>query len=193
MVASFDNLNLTILVNNVGGSAIIQPLEKNTAEEFDFLMNINARFPMQLTEALLPKLARPDGPTLIMNIGSLSDQGVPYASVYGGSKAFNMSMSASLAVEIKVEGKDIEVLAIPVGRVTDVAHNKESSSYFTPTSRIMGKACVDRIGCGRRVVVAYVGHAMQKFLIDQLPWVVHEMLLVPTMKDRKKKEERKQV
>ena len=193
LVVSLDSLNLTILVNNVGGGATVQALEKNTAEELDFLINVNARFPAQLTKALLPKLTRPDGPTLIMNIGSLADSGVPYATVYGGSKAFNMAMSTSLAVEIKAEGKNIEVLAIPVGRVTDVAHSKESSSFFTPTARTMAKACVDRIGCGRRVVVGYVGHAMQKFLIDQLPWIVYEMLVVPTMKDRKANDERKKL
>ena len=193
LVVSLDSLNLTILVNNVGGGATVQALEKNTAEELDFLINVNARFPAQLTKALLPKLTRPDGPTLIMNIGSLADSGVPYATVYGGSKAFNMAMSTSLAVEIKAEGKNIEVLAIPVGRVTDVAHSKESSSFFTPTARTMAKACVDRIGCGRRVVVGYVGHAMQKFLIDQLPWIVCEMLVVPTMKDRKANDERKKL
>lgn len=102
-------------------------------------MCINARFPMQLTRALLPKVSRPDVPTLIMNLGSLSDQGVPYVTVYGGSKAFNMWKIASLAIEVKIEGKDIEVLAIPVGRVTDVAHNKESSPFFTPTTRVMAK------------------------------------------------------
>lgn len=193
LVASLHSLNLTILVNNVGGGATVQALEKNTAEELDFLINVNARFPAQLTKALLPKLTRPDGPTLIMNIGSLADSGVPYATVYGGSKAFNIAMSTSLAVEIKAEGKNIEVLAIPVGRVTDVAHSKEPSSFFTPTARTMGKACVDRVGCGRRVVVGYVGHAMQKFLIDQLPWIVYEMLVVPTMKDRKADEERKKL
>lgn len=193
LAASLDSLNLTILVNNVGGGATVQALEKNTAEELDFLININARFPAQLTKALLPKLTRPDGPTLIMNIGSLADSGVPYATVYGGSKAFNMAMSTSLAVEIKAEGKNIEVLAIPVGRVTDVAHSKEPSSFFTPTARTMAKACVDRVGCGRRVVVGYVGHAMQKFLIDQMPWIVYEMLVVPTMRDRKAEEERKKL
>ena len=193
LVASLDSLNLTILVNNVGGGATVQALEKNTAEELDFVINVNARFPTQLTKALLPKLTRPDGPSLIMNIGSLADSGVPYATVYGGSKAFNMAMSTSLAVEIKAEGKNIEVLAIPVGRVTDVSHSKESSSFFTPTARTMAKACVDRVGCGRRVVVGYVGHAMQKFLIDQFPWIVYEMLVVPTMKDRKANEERKKL
>ena len=193
LVASLDSLNLTILVNNVGGGAKIQPLEMNTAEELDFLINVNARFPAQLSKTLLPKLARTDGPTLIMNIGSLADSSVPYATVYGGSKAFNMAMSSSLAVEVKAEGKNIEVLAIPVGRVTDVAHNKERASFFTPTARTMARACVDRVGCGRQVVVGYVGHAMQKFLIDQSPSIVFEMLVVPTMKDRKEKEERKKL
>ncbi|CAD6580852.1 MAG: hypothetical protein ASARMPRED_000341 [Alectoria sarmentosa] len=193
LVASFDDLNLTVLVNNVGGGAKVQPLEKNTGEELDFTINVNARFPAQLTKALLPKLSRPDGPTLIMNIGSLADSGVPYATVYGGSKAFNMAMSSSLAVEVKVEGKNIEVLAIPVGRVTDVAHSKEPSSFFTPTARTMARACVDRVGCGRQVVTGYVGHAMQKFVIDLLPPIVFEMLVVPTMKDRKDEEEKKKL
>lgn len=34
---------------------------------------------------------------------------------------------------------------------------------------------------------------MQKFLIDQLPWVVFEMLLIPTAEERKKKEKKKQI
>ena len=192
LVASVNNLNLTILVNNIGGGAKAQPLEMNTAEQVDFTINVNARFPTQLTRALLRKLARPDGPTLIMNIGSLGATGVPYATVYGGSKAFNMAMSSSLAVEVKVECKNIEVLAIPIGRVTDCAHNKEPSSFFTPVARTMGKACVDRVGCGRPVVVGYIGHAVQKLVIDLLPLFVFEMLVIPTMKERKEKEARKQ-
>ena len=191
LVASLDGLNLTILVNNVGGGVKIQPLERCSPEEVDFAMNVNARFPAQLTRALLPKLARPDGPTLIMNIGSLADSGVPYATIYGGSKAFNMAMSSSLGAEVKVEGRDIEVLAIPIGRVTDCAHNEEPSSFFTPPARTMARACVDRVGCGRKVAVGYVGHAVQKLIIESLPSFVFEMLVVPNMKERKEKDERK--
>ena len=194
LVASLDPLNLTVLVNNVGGGSKIQNLERNTASETDLTINVNARFPAQLTRALLPKLTRPDGPgTLIMNIGSLGAPGVPYLTVYGGSKMFNQAMSSSLAVEVKVEKKNIEVLAIPIGRVTECAHSKEPSSFFTPVARTMGKACVDRVGCGRAVVVGHVGHAMQKFLVDVMPAVVFEMLVVPTMKERKEMEERKQI
>lgn len=87
-VASIHGLNLTVLLNKVGGSASVQPLERHTAEKLDFLINVNARFPAQLTGALLPKLAGRDGPTLFMNIGSVADSCVPYATVYGGSKTF---------------------------------------------------------------------------------------------------------
>ena len=191
LVLNLNDLNLTVLVNNVGGGVKIQPLERSTPEEVDFAINVNARFPTQLTRALLPKLSRPDGPTLIMNIGSLADAGVPYATVYGGSKAFNMAMSSSLAVEVKVEDKNIEVLAIPIGRVTDCSHNEEPSSFFTPTARTMGRACVDCVGCGRIVVVGYIGHAIQKLIIDLLPSLVFEMLVVPNMKERKEEDERK--
>ena len=192
LAASFQTLNLTVLINNLGGGAKIQPLENNTADHIDYTLNVNARFPAQLTRALLRKLTRTDGPTLIMNIGSLGATAVPYATVYGGSKAFNMAMSSSLAIEAKVEGKDIEVLAILVGAVTDCTHTRASASFFTPAARTMAKACVDRVGCGRPVVVGYKGHAVQKLLVDLLPSFVLEMLVVPNMKARKEKEARKQ-
>lgn len=112
--------------------------------------------------------------------------------MYGGSKAFNMAMSSSLAMEIKAEGNNIEVLAIPVGRLTDVSHYKEPSSFFKPTARVMGKSCVDRVGCGRKVVVGYVGHAMQTFVLDLFPSIVHEMLVIPIMKAQAAEETKKQ-
>lgn len=77
LVASLDGLNLTVPVNNVGDGAKVQPLERTTAEELDFMINVNVRFAAQLTRALMRKLARPDGPTLIMNIGSFADSDIP--------------------------------------------------------------------------------------------------------------------
>lgn len=96
-------------------------------------------------------------------------------------------MSSPLAVEVKAEAKNVEVLAITVGRVTAVTHSQEPASFT------MARSCAHRVGCGRQVAVGYVGHAMQKFRIDLLPSIVFEMLVVPTMKDRKEKEERKKL
>ena len=185
IVASIQDLNLTVLINNVGGGSVCKPFEDYTADEVDVMMNVNARFPTQLTRALLPSFTRNDGPSLIMNIGSMGTTGVPYAVPYGGAKAFNMSMSASLEVELRVEGKQIEVLAVPVGKVTDVSHRRDAVSFFTPSARTMARAALGRVGCGRGEVVGYVGHAVQKFVFDALPNWARESVLVPVMRGYK--------
>ncbi len=190
MVASFSDLHFTVLINNVGGGAKVQTMEESSADEVDSAMNINARFPAQLTKALLPRLTGMPGPRLIMNIGSLGDLGIPYAFVYGGCKAFNTSMSSCLSVELRVQGRsDIEVLAILVGQVVDTSHTKEPATFFKPPARTMAKAALRRVGCGRAVVVGYLGHAIQKALIDIMPISFFESLVLPTMS--KKHEEAK--
>lgn len=117
-----------------------------------------------------------------MNIGSMGTAGVPYAVPYGGSKAFNMAMSASLEVEMRVEGKvDVEVLAVQVGAVTGVSHRRDGEGWFTPGAGTMARAALGRVGCGRVEVVGYVGHAVQKFWGDALPRWARESVLVPLM------------
>ena len=169
LVASLNNIHLTVLVNNVGTAIKVAPLEDTTLEDVDAIINANARFPTQLTKTLLPKLTQTKSPSLIMNIGSMGDFCVPYATIYGGSKGYNMTWSSSLAMELKSEGKSVEVLGISVGRVTDVSHNKKKPSFFTPSARTMARAALQRVGCGKPVVVGYVGHALQKFFVGLLP------------------------
>ena len=169
LVATLNDIHLTVLINNVGTAIKVAPLEDTTLEEIDAIMNVNARFPTQLTKTLIPKLTQTKSPSLIMNIGSMGDFCVPYATIYGGSKGYNMTWSSSLAMELKSEGKNVEVLGISVGRVTDVSHNKKEASFFTPSARTMARAALQRVGCGKPVVVGYVGHALQKFFVRLLP------------------------
>lgn len=192
LVASVNDLPLTVLINNVGGAITVAPLEDTTSEDVDASMNLNARFPTQLTKALLPKLTQTNSPSLIMNIGSMGDFCVPYATIYGGSKGFNMTWSSSLALELKSEGKNVEVLAISVGRVTDVSHNKKDASFFTPGARTMAKAALQRVGCGKPVIVGYVGHALQKFLAGLLPFSITAYAVTSLMKRVWKESQRKQ-
>ena len=85
-------------------------------------------------------------------------------------------------MELKSEGKDVEVLAVSVGRVTDVSHNKKEASFFTPSARTMARAALQRVGCGKSVVVGYVGHAVQKFLVGLLPSSVTSIAVASLMK-----------
>ncbi|KAL6719692.1 hypothetical protein ACLMJK_001613 [Lecanora helva] len=183
IVDSLSNLNLTVLVNNVGGGSICKPLNEHTPQEVDALMDLNARFPIQLTRALLPGFIEKSGPTLIITIGSLgADFGVPYAVPYGSSKSFNMCMSACLDIEMRSEGHRIEALGIPVGNVTDVAHKKDPATFFTPDARTMARATLARVGCGKAIAIGYAGHAVQKFWLGLLPNAVVESFIVPNMK-----------
>lgn len=193
LVASFSDIRITVLINNVGGGVKVQTLEESSAEEVDSDLNINARFPAQFTRAMLPKLTSTPGPKLIMNIGSLADMGSPYVVVYLGSKAFNTSFSSSLSLELRIEGaQDIEVIAIPVGKVVETVHMKDPVTFFSPSARTMAKAALQRVGCGRSVVVGYFGHALQKALIDVMPLAFFEALAVPTIKRLYDEEKRKQ-
>ena len=192
LVTSIHDLHLTVLINNVGGAITVAPLDDTTSEHVDAIINLNARFPTQLTKALLPKLTQTNSPSLIMNIGSMGDFCVPYATIYGGSKGFNMTWSSSLAMELKSEGKKVEVLAVSVGRVTDVSHNKKDASFFTPSAGTMAKAALQRVGCGKPVVVGYVGHALQKFLVGLLPFSITSRAITSLMKGVWKESQRNQ-
>lgn len=183
IVASVSDLNLTVLINNVGGSSVWKPFEDYTMDETDYVINLNARFPAQLTRALLPLLTRQSGPSLIINVGSLGTIGTPYVAPYSGGKAFLMSMSKSLDLELRTEKKSVEVLAVPVGKVTNTGSNsKDPVDFFTPDARTMARAALGRVGCGKAEVIGYIGHAVQQFVSDLLPDWVRESVMVAVMK-----------
>ena len=193
LVASVEDLHLTVLVNNVGGGIQVQPLTETSAEEVDWTINVSARFPAQITRAFIRRFSTAQGPTLIMNIGSGAQGIVPYATVYGGSKAFDMAMSSSLRVEMRAEGlgEKVEVLGVSVGRVTETAHNTEPASFFTPDGRTMARAALARVGCGLPVVVGYLGHAVQIAIFEVLPMELASKFVTTVMKKRLEEARRK--
>ena len=73
VLAILHDLHLTVLVNNVGGASGVSErfslLQRQTPQEIDSLININLRFPTQLTKAVLPILTRP---SLVINLGSFA-------------------------------------------------------------------------------------------------------------------------
>ena len=163
---------LNVLINNVGGQGGLtrktyQTLEESTGEEVDNIININARFATQLTRVLLPSLTH-NTPSLIMNISSGATIGLPYLSVYGGSKGYIDTLTRALSAEMRAEGKDVEVMGIRVGSVQSQGNDVESG-FFIPTSRRMAKAALDRVGCGRMMVCAFWPHALQVRLAEMLP------------------------
>lgn len=89
---------------------------------------------------------------------------------------------------MKAEGRDIEVLGILIGIVTSVSHRKIPVSLFTPDARAMASASLDRVGCGRPVVVGYWPHALQKALVDLMPDFIFTPIVIRLAREEKEKE-----
>ncbi|EXK79636.1 hypothetical protein FOQG_15819 [Fusarium oxysporum f. sp. raphani 54005] len=106
--------NLTVLVNCAEGKSKKTNLESIIEEtENTILKNINvdALYPIQLFRTLLPTLID-NGPSLLMNITSLSDKGIPPKIATSASRTFLSRMTESLALEMKLEGYDVEALCV---------------------------------------------------------------------------------
>jgi 17beta-estradiol 17-dehydrogenase / very-long-chain 3-oxoacyl-CoA reductase len=160
-LSEFKDLNIKILINNVGGVAGPKPTFRKFTEMspslIDGWIDINLRFSTQFTRQLLPTLIANQS-ALIINIGSgASDAPSPWIAVYSGTKAFNKSWSRSLAVELLDEGYDIDCHAIVVGP-TATERLGLAASMTQPTPRTLARSSLGYAGTGVRDVAAYWGH-----------------------------------
>ena len=99
-IGLISKLPITILVNNVGGIPDRPPplrtLDEHTEEGIDSTINLNARFMAQLTRRMIPILAR-NGPSLMINISSAGQLGMPGLAAYSGAKGLVASLSKAVA------------------------------------------------------------------------------------------------
>ncbi|WJG34702.1 uncharacterized protein FOBCDRAFT_247962 [Fusarium oxysporum Fo47] len=125
-------------------------------------INVDALYPTQLFRTLLPTLID-NCPSLLMNITSLSDKGIPPKIATSASRTFLSRMTESLALEMKLEGYDVEALCVRVSR------------HMGQTDSTLAKAIIARVGNRRSVVVGHWYQFLYKGLIDLLPgWLDNE-------------------
>lgn len=191
-VASLKNINLKVVINNCGGASGLLSflkLQDRTSDECRRFLDVNARFPTEVTRVLLPQLLQ-HSPALIINIGSVtSDTGIPYLSVYSGCKAYNKAWSECLANELRAESLDVEALCV---RISTVATDNvpRASSLFVPTARQIAKCSLDRVGCGQSVVYAYWAHALQAGMLNVMPkWLLNRIVTSAAREEKIREEE----
>ncbi|KAK0384822.1 hypothetical protein NLU13_7300 [Sarocladium strictum] len=89
---------LDIIVNNVA-IAVNKPLEEQTLEDWDLLVNLNGRSTFLLTQQSLPHLTKGSG--RIVNICSASSRGPPpLQTIYAGTKGMVDSFTKCWAKEL---------------------------------------------------------------------------------------------
>jgi 17beta-estradiol 17-dehydrogenase / very-long-chain 3-oxoacyl-CoA reductase len=167
-----DDIPLTVLVNNIGGGPLnptFMSLKGSPEATIVRTVSMNALFPLYLTRALLPKMMQ-SGPSLVTNISSMSDPGLPLIASYTAAKAFLMALTRALRLEMKMEDhtRNVEVLGIRIGKVTGTSYHRGPASFLMPTTETMAKAALARAGHGNGIVVGYWQHALFQLFIDLL-------------------------
>jgi 17beta-estradiol 17-dehydrogenase / very-long-chain 3-oxoacyl-CoA reductase len=190
VLAKVQDVRLSVLVNNVGGTAGVQSpteifstIDEHTIEAVDGILNINARFTSQITRLLLPLLLKRPR-SLIVNISSAAETGMPYLSIYSGTKSYITAWSKALTTEMQAERRNVEVLGIVVGSVqTD--SNSHPLSLFHPKAETFVTAAMDRVGCGKASVYGYLPHALQAVVLGLFPEWMKRSILISTMRGLK--------
>ncbi|KAF4500096.1 short chain dehydrogenase [Fusarium agapanthi] len=152
-------LNLAVLVNCADTEAKHTDLRRILDENEKSIwkhVNVDALYPIQLFRTLLPTLIG-NTPSLIINDTSLSDKSIPLKIATSASRSFLSRMTQSSALEMKLEGYDVEALCVRVSRC------------MGQTDRTLARAIIARVGSRRSVVVGHWYQFLYKGLIDLLP------------------------
>jgi short-subunit dehydrogenase len=188
ILSTVRGLKLTVLVNNVGGSGGVKPeflaVKDRKANELDTMLNVNARFMMQITRVLLPVLIA-NQPSAILNVSSAAELiPAPYAIVYSASKAYVNMWSRSLDVEMRTDGHDVKVTNLVVAKVVTrgAGRTEKDKGFDTCMPSDMASACLHKMGNGYSNVVPYLPHAMQVAVLQALPAWVQEMMIKALIK-----------
>jgi 17beta-estradiol 17-dehydrogenase / very-long-chain 3-oxoacyl-CoA reductase len=194
IVKAVSDLHLTVLINNAGMASVppdnvYHPLQDWKTSSILPLVSANALFPTMLLSRLLPQLSRAGGPALVLSLSTLADLGLPFISIYGGSKTLTASVLATVARELQATpGNRVEVMNLRIGNVTGVSHQKQAPTLFFPDATNMAKACLARVGCGRTSVVPWLPHALQAAIMGFLPESVMSKQVIQIMEELRNKE-----
>lgn len=118
---------LDILINNAGVSSEHRTLEETSIEDWDIVMNVNARAPFLLCREAIPYLRESDFATIINITSTLATKGYINSGAYTASKHALRGMTKVLAKEVFSD--DIRVHIVAPGGVDTVMLDKSSPKF----------------------------------------------------------------
>ncbi|WP_158853721.1 SDR family NAD(P)-dependent oxidoreductase [Saccharothrix deserti] len=131
------NPRVTLLVNNAG-VALSGTFDQVSADEFDWVMDINFRAPVALTRLLLPTLLKSPG-SHVVNVSSLFGLiGPPGQTAYSSSKFALRGFSESLRHELADRGVGVTSVH-PGGIRTRIAETARVASGASEAEAAQGK------------------------------------------------------
>ena len=140
-----EHAEVTMLFNNAG-VAVGGRFVDVSAQDFDWLLEINLLVPIRFTRALLP-LMLANGQGQVVNTSSLFGLiGPPGQSAYSTSKFGLRGFSESLRSELEAEDQPVGVTSVhPGGIRTGIARNARIAAGTDPDESERGRAAFDKV------------------------------------------------
>jgi 3-oxoacyl-[acyl-carrier protein] reductase len=138
------------LVNNAG-VIVGGDLDEVRIEDFDRLVAVNLRAPMQAMQAIVPGM-REARFGRIVNIGSRAALGKSGRTIYSATKAGIVGMTRTLALELA--GRGVTVNCIAPGPVETELFAENNPPGSKARQRFVGSVPVGRVGTPEEIAVA---------------------------------------
>lgn len=168
-----ENYIVSFLINNAGIAGAAS-FEHSDPQYTDTRILLNIRALALLTRYVLPML-RQCPSAGILNIGSLSGYfSIPYKSIYSASKAFVISFSKSLALELAETGIRVSVVC-PNGVDSNVSSSARINTHglggrlVKIDSDKLAKITLDKMERGREVIIPLFINRMLVVISRLLP------------------------
>ncbi|KAF9813560.1 hypothetical protein IEO21_05492 [Rhodonia placenta] len=186
LVQPYKDLNITLLINNVGGTHMHgERIDGVPESHLRDTVNWSDMFGLFLTRALLPQLRQSatHGPVMVQFVGSITaDIFPPRLAVYAASKAFLRTLSRSLENDEKVWGAPtgVKFAYLIVGEVQTNGQPCEET-IMSPSADTFAKALVAKVGCGRKAYAPYMPHALGQWVLSILPEGIADSFVADNM------------
>ena len=173
-----NNLDINILVNNAG-YGLNGSFENLAISEQLNMMQLNMTSLVHLCHAFLPMLKK-QNKAYILNVSSTTAyQAIPFMSLYAASKAFVLSFSRGLKLELKKTSVSVTCL-VPGSTATDFSNRAGISEELvkkgenvTMTSEAVAKIAIDGMFAEKTEIIPgfvnKIGAFFPRFLPKSLP------------------------
>jgi NAD(P)-dependent dehydrogenase (short-subunit alcohol dehydrogenase family) len=101
---------IDILVNTVGGYRAGTPLYKTPVEDWDFMLNLNARSVFVVSQAVIPAMVQQHYGKIIHVSARAGVSGAANSAAYSAAKSAVIRLTESMAAELKQEGVNVNCI-----------------------------------------------------------------------------------
>ena len=118
-----------VLVCNAAAAAM-GPFDSQSLASAELSIDVNCRAPVRFLNAVLPAMVKRRRGAVVLLSSLTAFQGAPFISVYGATKAFNLSLAEGLWAELRPHG--VDVLAVCPGATLTPNYLRASAKGAAP-------------------------------------------------------------